>query len=144
MQQTFQILLVEDNPGDIKIAQEAFKQNNSTTTLNYVQDGIQAIDYLKKNLAFANAITPDLILLDLNLPKKDGKEVLLEIKTDKALKQIPVIILTTSESETDINECYLLGANSYITKPMDLESFLKAIKSIEEYWLKTAKLPKSK
>lgn len=144
MERAFQILLVEDNFGDIKIAQEAFKQSDSTINLSYVQDGVEAINYLKKNNEFTKATTPDLILLDLNLPKKDGREVLSEVKSDKSLKQIPIIVLTTSESEIDINECYLLGANSFITKPIDLDSFLKAIKLIEEYWLKTSKLPKNK
>lgn len=138
MNKAFQILLVEDNPGDIKIIREAFKQCDSTINLSFAHDGVEAIDFLKQE----NTTIPDLILLDLNLPKKDGKDVLLEVKTDKDLKQIPIIVLTTSESETDINECYKLGANSFITKPMDLESTFSIVKLIETYWIKTTKLPK--
>lgn len=140
MPKVFQILIVEDNAGDARIAQEAFKQSDLKINLSFARDGVEAVNFLKRKNDFSNAVKPDLILLDLNLPKKDGKEVLWEIKSDSDLKQIPIVVLSTSESESDINECYSLGANSFITKPIELDSFFKTIKLIEEYWLKTTKL----
>lgn len=141
MSKIFEILIIEDNPADARIAKEAFKESNIKYNINVVSDGIQAIDYLRKTEEFRNAVTPDLILLDLNLPKKDGREVLAEVKSDVNLKTIPIIVLTTSQSEQDITNSYSLHANSYISKPVDLESFLVIIKAIEEYWFKLAKLP---
>ncbi len=141
MSKIFEILIIEDNPADARIAKEAFKESNIKYNINVVSDGIQAIDYLRKTEEFYNAVTPDLILLDLNLPKKDGREVLAEVKSDVNLKTIPIIVLTTSQSEQDITNSYSLHANSYISKPVDLESFLVIIKAIEEYWFKLAKLP---
>ncbi|MCL4119512.1 UNVERIFIED_CONTAM: hypothetical protein GTU68_014416, partial [Idotea baltica] len=136
-----EILLVEDNPGDIRLTQEAFKEGNLNTNLNAVTDGVKALDYLYKRGEYANVSRPELILLDLNLPKKDGREVLEAIKGDEDLKTIPVIILTTSSSDFDVNRCYDLLANCFITKPIDFDSFMDVILSIESYWLKLASLP---
>ncbi len=136
-----EILLVEDNPGDVRLTLEALKDARVRNKLSVVQDGMEAMALLKQEDEFAQAPRPDLILLDLNLPKKDGREVLLEIKTDENLKRIPVIILTTSQAEEDIFRMYDLHANCFITKPIDFDQFIKVIKSIEEFWLTIAKLP---
>lgn len=141
MSEIIEILLVEDNPGDIRLTQEAFKEGNLDTNLHAVTDGVKALDYLYNRGDYENAPRPDLILLDLNLPKKDGREVLEEIKSDPLLKTIPVIILTTSSSDFDINRCYDLLANCFITKPIDFDSFMDVILAIEDYWLKLASLP---
>jgi chemotaxis family two-component system response regulator Rcp1 len=135
------ILLIEDNPGDIRLTREALKEGKVINNLYTITDGIEAINFLKKQDIYKNAITPDLILLDLNLPKKDGREVLKEIKEDNKLKLIPVVILTTSKEEQDIIKSYNMYANCYITKPVELESFIKVIKSIEDFWLTIVKLP---
>jgi len=135
------ILLVEDNPGDIRLTKEAFKEGRLNNNLHAVTDGVKAIEFLKQEGEFENAPRPDLILLDLNLPKKDGREVLEVIKADDNLKTIPVIILTTSSSDFDINRAYELHANCYITKPIDFDSFMDVILSIESFWLQLAKLP---
>jgi len=139
--QKFDILLVEDNAGDILLTKEAFKRSNFDVFLNTVIDGELAIEYLSKDGEFKEVSRPDLILLDLNLPKKDGREVLKFIKTDQSLKSIPVIILSTSTSSVDINKAYELSANSFVTKPVDFNSFLTVVKTIEKFWFRIAKLP---
>jgi len=136
------ILLVEDNPADIRLTREVFKDGKINNILNVVMDGEEALLYLKKLDKYLSAETPDLILLDLNLPKKDGREVLEEIKADYNLKLIPVIILTTSSAEKDIIATYTHHANCYIMKPVDLGQFVSVIRCIEEFWLSIVKLPK--
>jgi chemotaxis family two-component system response regulator Rcp1 len=136
-----EILLVEDNPADIRLAQEAFKDAKVHNILYTVEDGVEAMAFLRRQGKYADVARPDLILLDLNLPKKDGREVLAEIKTDERLKLIPVVILTVSKDEEDILKTYNLHANCYITKPIDFEQFMKVVKSIEEFWLTIVKLP---
>jgi CheY-like chemotaxis protein len=136
-----EILLVEDNPGDVRLTQEAFKEIKMRNRLNVVKDGVEAMAFLRRQGEYADAPRPDLILLDLNLPKKDGREVLAEIKNDDSLKRIPVIILTVSGAEEDILKTYNSHANAYITKPIDLEQFGKVVKSIEDFWLTIVKLP---
>jgi chemotaxis family two-component system response regulator Rcp1 len=139
--QNIEILLVEDNPGDIRLTKEALKEGKVRNSLNVVMDGEEAMAFLRKEGEFTGAPRPDLILLDLNLPKKDGREVLAEIKDDDDLKSIPVVVLTTSQAEEDIARTYDLHANCYITKPVDLEQFLNVVHSIEEFWLSIVKLP---
>ena len=136
-----QILLVEDNAGDIRLAKEALKDSKVYNNLNVVMDGQAAMDYLRKEEKYAHAIRPDLILLDLNLPKKSGLEVLGEIKNDTSLKLIPVVILTTSEEDVDIIKTYRLHANCYITKPVNLDQFVKIVRNIEDFWFTVVKLP---
>ena len=138
------ILLVEDNPGDARLAMEALKESKIHNHLHVVMDGEEASDFLFRKGKHAEANHPDLILLDLNLPKKDGRELLAEIKNDPVLKRIPVVILTTSKAEEDIIKTYNLHANCYITKPLDLDQFMKVIKSIEEFWLTIVVLPPNK
>lgn len=135
------ILLIEDNPGDVRLTQEAFKEGQISINLDVVMDGVEAIKYLRKQEQYAESMTPDLILLDLNLPKRDGREVLQEIKTDDTLKRIPVVILTTSNAEQDILKSYNLHVNCYINKPVDFDRFFEIIQKIEDFWLTTAKLP---
>jgi len=135
------ILLVEDNPGDARLAKEALKESKIHNQLSIVSDGEEALEFLYKKGKFHKAITPDLILLDLNLPKIDGRQVLERIKNDDNLKQIPVVILTTSRDEEDILKSYKLHANCYISKPLDLNQFIKVVKSIEDFWLSIVKLP---
>ncbi|HXN23766.1 MAG TPA: response regulator [Candidatus Dormibacteraeota bacterium] len=137
-----EVLLVEDSPGDVRLTQEAFKDAKVHINLHVALDGTEAMAFLRHEGEHANAPRPDLILLDLNLPKKDGREVLGEIKGSPTLKSIPVVILTTSASETDILRSYLLHANCYITKPVDLDGFLKVVKSIDSFWLSVVKLPR--
>src|ERR1700688_694672 len=137
-----EILLVEDSPGDIRLTREAFKDAKVYINLHVAMDGAEAMAFLKREGAHANAPRPDLILLDLNLPKKDGREVLAEIKESPTLRSIPVVILTTSASEADILLSYLLHANCYITKPVDLNGFLNVVKSIDNFWLSVVKLPR--
>ena len=136
------ILLVEDNPADIRLTKEVFKDGKVKNTLNVVMDGEQAINYLRKIGEYEEVETPDLVLLDLNLPKKDGREVLAEIKANPILKFLPVIILTTSAAEQDIHNTYSNHANCYIMKPVDLSQFITVIRSIESFWLSIVKLPK--
>jgi two-component system, chemotaxis family, response regulator Rcp1 len=136
-----EVLLVEDNPGDIRLTKEALKQAKVLNTLTVVQDGVEALTCLRRQGQYANAKRPDLILLDLNLPKKDGREVLAEIKNDEALKFIPVVILTTSQDEQDVLKSYGLHANCYITKPVELEQFISVVKAIEDFWLGIVILP---
>ena len=135
------ILLIEDNPGDVRLTQEAFREGKLHVQLDVTTDGVEALRYLRKDPTYPNAVTPDLILLDLNLPKKDGREVLSEIKADPELKRIPVVILTTSNAEQDILKAYDLHVNSYINKPVDFDRFFEIIQRIEDFWLSTAILP---
>jgi two-component system, chemotaxis family, response regulator Rcp1 len=137
-----EVLLVEDSPGDVLLTREAFKDAKVLINLYVALDGIEAMAFLKREGNHANAPRPDLILLDLNLPKKDGREVLAELKESPVLKSIPVVILTTSASEGDIHGSYQHHANCYITKPVDLEGFLKVVKSIDSFWLSVVKLPR--
>lgn len=135
------IFLIEDNKADIRLIQEALKNSSVPHKVVTVRDGIDAMAYLRKEGEYANASRPDLILLDLNLPKKDGREVLAEIKTDPVLKRIPVVVLTTSKNEDDIIESYNLHVNCYITKSRNLNQLFQMVKSIEEFWLSTVTLP---
>lgn len=135
------ILLIEDNPGDVRLTQEAFKEGNMNIKLDVVMDGVEAIKYLRKEMPYNQATMPDLILLDLNLPKKDGREVLQEIKTDNKLKRTPVVVLTTSNAQQDILKSYNLHVNCYVNKPVDFDKFFDIIQKIEDFWLSTAILP---
>jgi chemotaxis family two-component system response regulator Rcp1 len=135
------ILLVEDNPGDIRLTLEAFKEGKCNNPIHVVKDGDAAMQFLRKQDRYAEAPRPGLILLDLNLPKRDGRSILQEIKTDPDLKRIPVVILTTSKAEEDILRTYNLHANCYITKPVDIEEFITITRSIENFWLSIVKLP---
>jgi two-component system, chemotaxis family, response regulator Rcp1 len=137
-----EVLLVEDSPGDVRLTREAFKDAKVHINLHVASDGTEAMTFLKREGAHAGVPRPDLILLDLNLPKKDGREVLEEIKQSPTLKSIPVVILTTSASDADILRSYLLHANCYITKPVDLNGFLDVVKSIDNFWLSVVKLPR--
>lgn len=139
--QMVDILLIEDNPGDIRLAKEALKESKISNSLHIVTDGMAALDFLYQKGEYSLAPRPDLILLDLNLPKKDGREILSEIKNDESLKRIPVVILTTSSAEEDVLITYGLHANCYITKPIDFDQFIKVVKSIENFWLTIVKLP---
>jgi len=136
-----EVLMVEDNPGDARLAIEALKGAKVRNEIHHVIDGIEAMEFLHKEGEYSNAVRPDIILLDLNLPRKDGREVLEEIKTDPDLKRIPVVIMTISQAEEDIIRSYNLYANCYITKPIDLNQFMKVVKSIEDFWLTIVKLP---
>jgi CheY-like chemotaxis protein len=136
-----QILLVEDNEGDVRLTREVLKDGHIRNTLNVVGDGVEALAYLRQEREYAATLPQDLILLDLNLPKKDGREVLAEIKADPVLRRIPVVVLTTSSSEVDVLSAYDLHANCYITKPVDLDQFIKVVRSIEDFWLAIVKLP---
>lgn len=136
------ILLVEDNPGDALLAKEALENSKFINELYIVEDGVEAMDFLNKKSGYIDMPTPDLILLDLNLPRKDGREVLAEIKADRALKTIPVVILTTSKADEDIAKTYELHANCYITKPLDLNRFFEVVNSISDFWMSIVVLPK--
>ena len=136
-----EILMVEDNPGDVRLAQEALKDAKVANRMYMVPDGVEAMAFLRRQGKYTDAVRPDLILLDLNLPKKDGREVLAEIKKDPSLRRIPVVILTVSKSEEDIIRTYDLHANCYIAKPVDLDKFLEVVKAIEDFWLTVVKLP---
>ena len=135
------ILLVEDNPGDVRLAREALKESKVRNQLYVVEDGVEAMDFLRLQGKYANMPHPDLILLDLNLPRKSGREVLAEVKADKELKHIPVVILTVSRAEEDVMKAYNNHANCYITKPLDFNQFMTVTKSIEDFWLTIVKLP---
>jgi len=137
-----EILLVEDNPGDVRLTQEVFKDGRIRNTLNVACDGVEALEWLRREGPHADAPLQDLILLDLNLPRIDGREVLAEIKNDAFLRRIPVVVLTTSAAEVDVMSAYELHANAYIIKPVDLVQFEGVIKSIEDFWLSIVKLPK--
>lgn len=136
-----EILLVEDNPGDARLTLEAFKEGKVLNNLTVMKDGVEALEYLHRQGPYANSPQPDLILLDLNLPRKDGREVLEVIKADERLRKIPVVVLTTSAAEEDIARAYSRHANCYITKPVDLDQFLRVVHSIESFWLSLVKLP---
>lgn len=136
-----EILLIEDNPGDVRLTKEALKEGKIRNKLTVVGDGIEALAYLRKEKKYKNSTRPDLVLLDLNLPKLNGREVLTKIKKDPSLKTIPVVILTTSEADQDIYDSYDRYANCYITKPVDLEQFVKIVKSIEDFWFSIVRLP---
>jgi len=139
--ETIEVLLVEDSPGDVRLTREAFKDAKVYLNLHVASDGAEAMAFLNREGEHANSPRPDLILLDLNLPKKDGREVLQEIKESPTLKSIPVVILTTSASDADILRSYRLHANCYITKPVGLDGFLEVVKSIDTFWLSVVKLP---
>lgn len=139
-----EILLVEDSPGDIRLIQEALQEAKVRNRMSVVGDGVEALAYLRRQEGYTRVTRPGLILLDLNLPKKNGFEVLQEVKADEALKRIPVVILTTSQAEQDIVKSYELYANAYITKPVDLEQFLSVVKAIEDFWLEIVRLPDGK
>ncbi len=136
-----EILLVEDNPGDVRLTQEALKDAKVLNKLRVVSDGVEALAFLRRQGKYAHAVRPGLILLDLNLPKMDGRKVLAEIKEDPDLKRIPVVVLTISKADEDIIKTYELHANCYITKPVDLEQFMEVVKAIENFWLTVVKLP---
>jgi chemotaxis family two-component system response regulator Rcp1 len=138
---SIEILLVEDNPGDVRLTKEALKEGESDVHLSVVRDGIEALAFLLRHGQYANVPRPDLIFLDLNLPRKNGREVLTEIKHNPCLRRIPVIILTTSQADSDVLHSYDLHANCYITKPVDLARFMTIIRSVENFWFNTATLP---
>ncbi len=135
------VLLVEDNPGDVKLTQEALSETKMFVNLFTVENGLEALDFLYKRNAYSTAIRPDIIILDLNLPVRDGRQVLQVIKQDENLKRIPVVILTSSKAEEDIVKSYDLHANCYITKPLDFDQFITIVKSIEQFWFTVVKLP---
>ena len=136
-----EILLVEDNPGDARLTLEGFKDARIRNNITVVEDGIEAMAYLRHEGPYADVALPDLVLLDLNMPKKDGREVLADMKADEALKQIPVLVFTISTAEKDILEAYHLQASAFITKPIDLDEFIRVVKSMKEFWLTVVKLP---
>ena len=137
-----EILLVEDNPGDVRLTKEAMKEGKIRNNLSVAIDGVEAMAFLRREGKFADAPRPDVVLLDLNLPKKDGRSVLKEIKEDPNLRRIPVVILTSSKAEEDVLNSYDLHANCYVTKPGDLEQFIEVVKSVEDFWFQIVKLPK--
>ncbi len=141
MSRPIQILLVEDNPGDVRLTVEALREGRVHNTMNVAGDGVDAMAFLRREGRFGGAPRPDLILLDLNLPRKDGREVLAEIKADPRLRSIPVVVLTTSRAEQDVLKSYDLHANCYITKPVDLGQFITVVKTIKEFWLTIVTLP---
>lgn len=136
-----EILLVEDNPGDVRLTREALKDAKVVNTLHVVEDGVSALDFIYQRQPFADAPKPDLVLLDLNLPRKNGREVLAEIKADNRTKMIPVVVLTTSRAEEDVLRAYNLHANCYITKPVDFAQFTMIVRTIEDFWLTIVTLP---
>ncbi len=136
-----EILLVEDNPGDERLTREALREGKVYHNLHWVKDGVEAMAFLRRQGKYASVPRPDIVLLDLNLPKKDGREVLEEIKTDEDLKRIPVVVLTTSKAEADVLRTYNLHANCFVTKPVDLEKFIVVVKSIDVFWLTVVTLP---
>ena len=139
-----EILLVEDNPADVRLTREALKEGKVYNNLHWAKDGVEALEFLHRQGKYASSPRPDIILLDLNLPKKDGREVLQDIKKDDKLKRIPVVILTTSKAEEDVLKSYNLHANCYVTKPVDLEQFIVVVKSIDMFWLTVVTLPNGK
>jgi CheY-like chemotaxis protein len=141
MKKTMQILLVEDDPGDVILTKKMFENIQATLQLHVVGDGVEAMAYLRCEPPYAESPRPDLVLLDLNMPKKNGCEVLQEMRSDETLRPIPVVVLTTSDHDMDVNNAYRLGANSYITKPSGLAVFARVIESIEDFWFKTVQLP---
>jgi CheY-like chemotaxis protein len=139
--QPIEVLLVEDDPGDVLLIREAFDFNKVHNNLNVVSDGEQALDYLRGAGDYADRIRPDLVLLDLNLPRKDGREVLAEVKTDPDLRTIPIVVLTTSEAEEDVLKSYQLHANAYVTKPVDFERFVSIVRQIDDFFVSVVRLP---
>jgi CheY-like chemotaxis protein len=137
-----EVLLVEDDPGDVLLTREAFEDNKVGNNLNVVSDGEEAMAYLRREGRYADASRPDLILLDLNLPRKDGREVLEEVKADPRLRSIPVVVLTTSEADEDILRSYHLHANAYVTKPVDFERFIEVVRQIDDFFVTVVKLPR--
>ncbi len=137
-----EIVLVEDNPGDVVLTQEAFRKSKISNRIEVLNDGEMALDYLFKRNGYENASTPDLVLLDLNLPKIDGREVLETLKSDDVTKSIPVVILTSSDAENDIGQTYDLQANSYVVKPISMEDFVKIVTAIEDFWFTVVSLPR--
>jgi len=138
---TIEILLIEDDPGDVLLTREALKESKLAINLSIVNDGVDALEFLRREGKYTNAMRPQLILLDLNLPKKDGREVLTEVKGDSKLKRIPIVVLTASRAETDINKCYNLHANAYVVKPVNLDDFLNVVSRTANYWLNVITLP---
>jgi CheY-like chemotaxis protein len=136
-----EVLLIEDNPGDVRLTEEALKEGKVLNNLSVVQDGVEAMAFLNREGKYATSPRPDIVLLDLNLPRKDGREVLLELKAHESFRRIPVVILTTSRAEEDIVRTYDLHANCYIAKPVDLDQFIRVVQSIEEFWFTVVKLP---
>ncbi|KPM53536.1 two-component system response regulator [Frankia sp. CcI49] len=136
-----EVLLVEDDPGDVLMTREAFEDHKLKNNLNVVSDGVEALAYLRGEGVYAGATRPDLILLDLNLPRRDGREVLAEVKSDERLRRIPIVVLTTSEAEEDILRSYDLHANAYITKPVDFERFVSVVRQIDDFFITVARLP---
>ena len=136
-----EVLLVEDDPGDVLMTREAFDENRVNNRLSVVSDGDEALAYLRKQEPYADAVRPDLILLDLNLPRRDGRQVLEEIKSDESLRHIPVVVLTTSQLDEDILRSYQLHANAYVTKPVDFDQFIRAVRQIDEFFVRVVKLP---
>lgn len=136
-----EILLVEDNPGDVRLTREALREGEVRTHLHVAPDGVEALKFLRREAPYADSVRPDLILLDLNLPKKDGREVLQEVKADPSLRYIPVVVLTSSQAEQDIRRVYELHANCYVTKPVDLDHFIHVVHSIATFWFTVVKLP---
>lgn len=141
MTHTIEILLVEDNPADVRLTREALKEVRVKARLHVVHDGVEALDFMRRAGKYASAPRPHLVLLDLNLPRKNGRQVLAEIKRDTALRRIPVVVLTTSSADEDIAACYQLRANCYVTKPVDLDQFLAVVRNVEVFWLSVACLP---
>ena len=141
MAEHVEILMVEDDPGDADLTQELLEDAKVLIKVNVVEDGVKAMDYLRQQGDYAQAVRPDLILLDLNLPRKDGREVLQEIKSDPDLKRIPIVVLTTSDADEDILRSYNLGANSFVTKPVGLDQFAHIVKTIENFWFTVVKFP---
>jgi CheY-like chemotaxis protein len=136
-----EVLLVEDDPGDVLMTREAFEDNKVANRLSVVQDGVSALEFLRKEGQYADAPTPDLVLLDLNLPRMDGREVLEALKSDATLRSIPVVVLTTSEAEDDVVRSYALHANAYVTKPVDFDRFIEVVRQIDEFFLEVVRLP---
>ncbi|MBI5017510.1 MAG: response regulator [Deltaproteobacteria bacterium] len=136
-----EILLVEDNPGDVRLTREALKEGKICNNLHVVLDGVEALAYVRRQGPYAEAVKPDLILLDLNLPRKNGLEVLDELKADEDLRRIPVVVLTTSSAEKDVMASYNLHANCFVTKPVDMDQFITVVKSVEDFWFSIVKLP---
>ena len=136
------VLLVEDDPGDVLMTREAFEDHKVANTLHVVGDGVEALQFLRQEGPYADAPTPDLVLLDLNLPKMDGREVLAELKADPVLRRIPVVVLTTSEAEEDVLRSYSLHANAYVTKPVDFERFVQVVQQIDDFFVSVVRLPK--
>jgi CheY-like chemotaxis protein len=140
-QEAIDVLLVEDDPGDVRLIREAFADNKVANHLSVVSDGVEALQFLRRQGAYADARSPDLILLDLNLPRKDGREVLAEVKSDETLRRIPIVVLTTSKAEEDVLRSYDLHANAYVTKPVDYDSFISVVHQIDHFFVSVVKLP---